>query len=288
MIFTSRGIVFIALNAIRALSLIALILVFASNIQVIVHDIQGVNAFMNAQSSGTLDDNMVDCDYIEDTTVPNQPAGVFWAVVNRLLILGECVFLFLSEVGFPMKFFDKFFPVLGSSFGVGALGVFQCLIGAAVLSHHVDVFALVAAFFLFSVGCLNILVGLIFREKAKDKRALNPATSDLPTIKSLKPMMTGSSGENGIFPAGFTNVTKTQSTYSVNSMEKTPAPAYGAQAAGAFGRAPEKAANSSPMLLSRTISGISRPEEAHPHSSPRVTFNTRRMSPTFESSPNAV
>jgi len=285
MIYSGRGIIFIALNAIRALSLIALILVFASNIQVIVHDIQGVNAFMNAQSSGTLDDNMVDCDYIEDTTVPNQPAGVFWAVVNRLLILGECMFLFISEVGLFTKFFDKFFPVLGSNFGLGALGIFQALIGAAVLSHHVDVFALVAAFFLFSVACLNMLVGLIFREKAKDKRAINPATSDLPTIKSLKPMMTGSSRG---FPAGFTNVTKTQSTYSSDSMEKNPAPAYGAQAAGAFGLASEKGANSSPLFLGRTISGISKPEEAHPHSTPRVTFNTRRMSPTFGSSPSAV
>lgn len=45
-------------------------------------------------------------------------------------------------------------------------------IGAAVLSHHVDSFALVSAFFLFSVGCLNILTGLIWREKAKVKRSL--------------------------------------------------------------------------------------------------------------------
>jgi len=285
--FTSRGIIFIALNAIRILSLIALILVFASNIEVIVHDIQGVNRFINAQSAGSLDDDMLDCDYIMDTTVPNQPAGIFWAVVNRLLILGECIFLILSEVGFPMKFFDRFFPVLGSNFGVGALGVFQALIGAAVLSHHVDTFALVSAFFLFSVACLNMLVGLIFREKVKSKRAFNPATSDLPTIGSLKPMMTGSSKTN-IFPNGFTNVTKTESTYSVNSTDKTPAPAYGAQAANAFGRATEKAAAASPVFLNRAI-GIAKPEEAHPHSSPRVNFITRRMSPDFESSPgNAV
>lgn len=283
MIFTQRGIVFIALNVIRALSLLALILVFASNIETIVHDIQGVNRFMSDQANGTADDDMVDCDYIMDTTVPNQPAGVFWAVVNRLLILGECIFLILSEVGFPMKFFDRFFPVLGSKFGVGALGVFQCLIGAAVLSHHVDTFALVSAFFLFSVGCLNMLVGLIFREKAKTKRSLNPVTNEILPINSLKPMMAGSSG---VFPAGFTNVTGTESTYSINSMDKTPAPAYGSQAASAFGKAAEKITGS-PIFLGRSIS-LSKPEEAHPHSSPRVTFNTRRMSPTFESSQTSV
>ena len=58
-------------------------------------------------------------------------------------------------------------------------------LGAAILSHHVDTFSLVSAFFLFSLGCLNILVGLIWREKAKAKRSLlawrDPPASVLPT-----------------------------------------------------------------------------------------------------------
>jgi hypothetical protein len=61
------------------------------------------------------------------STVPNQPAGVFWAVLNRLLIIFQIIVLFLSEVGWPMKFFNRFFPVLGSEFGLGALGVMQGL-----------------------------------------------------------------------------------------------------------------------------------------------------------------
>jgi hypothetical protein len=62
-----------------------------------------------------------------NSTVPNQPAGVFWAVLNRLLIIGQVVILFLSEIGWPSAFFDRFFPVLGDDFGVGALGVIQSL-----------------------------------------------------------------------------------------------------------------------------------------------------------------
>jgi hypothetical protein len=92
------------------------------------------------------------------STVPNQPAGVFWAVVNRLLILSQVVVLIFSEISWPQAFFNSFFPVLGKEFGLGALGIFECLIGAAVLSHHVEAFAMVSAFFLFSIGCLNILM----------------------------------------------------------------------------------------------------------------------------------
>ncbi|SJL08489.1 uncharacterized protein ARMOST_11853 [Armillaria ostoyae] len=86
-------------------------------------------------------------------------------------------------------FFNRFFPVLGDDFGLIALGIIQCLIGAAVLSHHVDDFTLVSAFFLFSIGCLNMLTGLIFRQSAKTKRSVtswrdhakSAAKSALPT-----------------------------------------------------------------------------------------------------------
>jgi hypothetical protein len=52
---------------------------------------------------------------------------VFWAVLNRLLIIGETIVLLLSEFGLVSRFFDKYFPVLGRDFGLGALGLFQCL-----------------------------------------------------------------------------------------------------------------------------------------------------------------
>lgn len=61
------------------------------------------------------------------STVPNQPAGVFWAVVNRLLILFQVVVLILSEMNWPQAFFTNYFPVLGKDFGLGALGIFECL-----------------------------------------------------------------------------------------------------------------------------------------------------------------
>jgi hypothetical protein len=59
--------------------------------------------------------------------VPNQSAGAFWAVLNRLLIIFQTVVLILSEFGFPARFFDRFFPILGREFGLGALGLIQML-----------------------------------------------------------------------------------------------------------------------------------------------------------------
>lgn len=167
-----RVYIFVGLNALRVLSIISLLLLFASSILTLVHDIEGVNHFVEAGKNGTSNNTLVNCDYIDGTTVPNQPAGVFWAVVNRLLIIGQVIVLIMSEVGWPSGFFARFFPILGRDFGLGALGVIQCLIGAAVLSHHVDDFSLVSAFFLFSIGCLNMLFGLIFRASAKSKRSI--------------------------------------------------------------------------------------------------------------------
>ena len=188
-----RAYTFIGLNIVRVLSIIALTLVLASNIATLVHDIQAVNRFVASGhevgaggfGSTTNSTDVFNDDYIAGSTVPNQPAGAFWAVLNRLLIIAQAIVLILSEFGSPKNFFERFFPVLGRDFGVGALGIMQCLIGAAILSHRVDTFTLVSAFFLFSVGCLNMFVGLIWREHAKSKRSITSwrehAKSALPT-----------------------------------------------------------------------------------------------------------
>ena len=93
-----------------------------------------------------------------------------------------------------MSAFDRFFPVLGTGFGLGPLGVFECLIGATILSHFVDDFALVTAFFLFSLGCLNVLLGLVFSVKAKEKRSIRAWRSNpddvLPPVGEKRPTFT--------------------------------------------------------------------------------------------------
>ena len=56
-------VVFIGLNVVRALSIIFMLLVFASSILVMVTDVKAVNAFMSGKSAGDSTDD-VNCDYI--------------------------------------------------------------------------------------------------------------------------------------------------------------------------------------------------------------------------------
>ena len=58
--------IFFGLNAVRALSIISLLLVFASSIFVMVKDIEAVNSYeATKQSSNSAQADLVNCDYIE-------------------------------------------------------------------------------------------------------------------------------------------------------------------------------------------------------------------------------
>lgn len=58
--------IFFGLNAVRVLSIVSLLLVFASSILVIVTDIEAVNAYdsANQSSTNTTSQALVDCEYI--------------------------------------------------------------------------------------------------------------------------------------------------------------------------------------------------------------------------------
>jgi hypothetical protein len=170
---------FIGLNVVRTLSLITLVLVLVSNILIMVHDINAVKSWnsgvhVTTGTNTTLADNedLVDCEYIEGSTVPNSAAGPFWAVLNRILILIQVILLIFSEIGWPDAFFARFLPFLSDEYGVGAIGMFECLIGAQVNSHAVADFPMVVAFLLFSIGCLNFILALVFGKDVKSHRSV--------------------------------------------------------------------------------------------------------------------
>jgi len=260
-----RAYTFIGLNIVRALSIIAILLVFASNVVTLADDIKAVNSFVAAGNvigdsrSGSSTTNSTssfnDFDYITGSTVPNQTAGPFWAILNRLLILGQTIILLLSELGWPSSFFNRFFPVLGDEFGLGALGIMQGLISAAILSHHVSTFTLVSAFFLFSIGCLNMFVGLIFRHHAKSKRSVTSwrehGKSVLPTHVAgvdVRPAMSAAS-----------NITPIASMFTGGSADTKHSNGSMPSKSGlGFGRQGEKAAALGGYLISKPIESLPR------------------------------
>ncbi|KAJ3486527.1 hypothetical protein NLI96_g4182 [Meripilus lineatus] len=270
------GYTFIGLNIVRGLSIVTLILLFSSSIVTMVSDIKAVNVFMKAGGSNSttsgIDCSEFDCDYIEGSTVPNQAAGAFWAVLNRLLIIFQSIVLIMSEVGWPASFFDRFFPILGKDFGLGALGVIQCLLGAAVLSHHVDKFSLVSAFFLFSIGCVNIFLGLVFREKAKRLRSLAARDDDkdvLPIADKTRTLYLGHT---------YTGSSEKESTTLSAARSGSTA---SSRAGMGFGRQGEKAAAAKGFF-------VQPPEESVPPYAPKPKSHFRASSPVTSSSPTAV
>jgi len=258
----------------------------------LVEDVRAFNSYQNDSSrSDALSSNnstTMSHDYVPNSTVPNQPAGVFWAVLNRLLIIGQVIILFLSEIGWPSVFFDKFFPVLGDDFGVGALGVIQCLIGAAILSHHVNSFTLVSAFFLFSLGCLNILIGLIFREKVKPRRSITAWKERAKDV--LPPPVLGGiekgmefSRAVGVEPPRFiSNVfdTKHVPRHDTGDSGVSRSTTGTSKSGLGFGRQGEKAAELKGFLLARPI-------ESLPRYAPKPVASEHTV-PTFHSSTSAV
>ncbi|KAL1664545.1 hypothetical protein GGF50DRAFT_114958 [Schizophyllum commune] len=258
-----RSYIFYGLNVVRALSIVSLLLVFISCIITIVNNVKAVNYYM---AHRTKEDEQVDCDYIENSTVPNQAAGVFWAVVSSLLIVFQSVVLIMSELSWPMTFFDTYFPVLGSNFGTGALGIFQCFIGAQILSHHVDDFTLVAAFFLFSVSCLNMILGLIFRASGKHQRSIRAYRNQEPDPfadpKDGRPPFAAASPS--YVKSMFTGSTAVAPEKEEKKME------FGEKAGFGFGRQGEKKAGLKGFLLSRPEETLPRYASPVPASAPRI------------------
>lgn len=269
-----RAYIFIGLNAVRALSIISMVLVFASSIFVMARDVEAFNAFMALSDHASLA-----CEYIPNSDVPNQPAGIFWAVINRILILFEVIMLILSEVGWPAAFFNHFFPVLGRDFGLGPLGIFQCLLGAMILSHHVDDFTLVAAFFLFALGCVNMLLGLVFRESAKWRRSIlawrEQAKGILPSAEDIRP------------PFARPTSTFMSNIFKPKGEQGQAVDEFGKRAGYGFGRQGEKAAGLKGFLISKPLETLPR---YAPSTQPERPASSRVATPEprFKSSNTAI
>jgi len=133
------------------------------------------------------------------------------------------------------------------------------LIGAAILSHDVNTFTLVSAFFLFSLGCVNVLFGLIFRESAKSKRSIS---SWREHGKSVLPTRVGGVEVDlkGPPPTFISKLYTGGTATSTDSMEKfSGAESTQDRFAGfGFGRQGEKAAGLKGYLISKPMESLPR------------------------------
>lgn len=155
-----------------------------------------------------------------------------------------------------------------------------------MLSHHVDDFALVSAFFLFALGCLNILLGLIFREHAKSKRSIlswrEHARNGLPTTVQRT---TSAASTLTAVSTGFGSAFgKSKNEQPVNEFGAT-SPSAAEQNAErwgtfGFGRQGEKKAGLKGFLLSKPLETL--PKYAPSH------VSTRPGPRSFESDSTAV
>lgn len=166
----------------------------------------------------------------------------------------------MSEVGWPSSFFRNFLPVLGPDFGVGILGAVQWITAASILSHHVDAFPLVSAWLLFAVGCINIILGLVFRSGIKVDRSITtfretrakellpgPVQNAAPSFKILETSV------GSIFShdekSGSTRLSRNNTGASFHSQSSSMA-AGGFGSGYGFGRQGEKAANLKGTVMS--------------------------------------
>lgn len=83
-----KAIVFLLLNAVRLLSIVALLLVFSSVVLLMAQDARAYHAVVQA---GKLQDYTEEYCYYPDSDVPTTMWGLFWLQLDRFLLL--CVAL---------------------------------------------------------------------------------------------------------------------------------------------------------------------------------------------------
>ena len=143
-----------------------------------------------------------------------------------------------------------------------------------------DEFSLVSAFFLFSVGCLNIFLGLVFRESAKPRRTLaawrgrflGPDDGVLPTASSSRKGRPNSTGPRPLVMSSGVWEKEHEAYGGGAGADTSRAGSLSSQKSGmGFGRQGEKAA------LARGFT-LQRPAEALPTYVPKPVSHVRHSS----------
>lgn len=128
-----KGIIFIALNAIRLLSIISLLFVFSSVIYLINQDSKTYDSLVKSPDFDSYKDEYC---YFPDSEVPTSTLGLFWLEFDRFNILVLTLLGVASELSFGAmnNFFAYFLPILGPNFSTAPLGVIQVMVSLSSCS----------------------------------------------------------------------------------------------------------------------------------------------------------
>ncbi|GAA5889442.1 hypothetical protein JCM5296_006362 [Sporobolomyces johnsonii] len=139
------------------------------------------------------------CSYIGTTSIPRQAGGALFSTLERIFCCLILIACFAAELPPPTSFTQRFwhyaFPPFGKEFGVGVLGSVQVFVGCTILSHSVSGFVVVAGWFLFVVGLLNLIFGLAFGARLKTIRSLIADSSSPSALRALRLKKATSSDE---------------------------------------------------------------------------------------------
>ncbi|KAH9815119.1 hypothetical protein DFH28DRAFT_893157 [Melampsora americana] len=149
-----------------------------------------------AKVDGSMSSGLSEChsDYVSGSFIPKSVGGILFVTLELLFNIFILLLCLLSEISPPRipEFFENYFPPLGQGFGVGILGSLEIYIASITLSHKINKPSLVSAWILFVIGCLNVLLGIVFGARIRSKRSLLDAgTNYAKKVTHLDDLETG-------------------------------------------------------------------------------------------------
>ncbi|CAH7690821.1 hypothetical protein BY996DRAFT_6418536 [Phakopsora pachyrhizi] len=112
------------------------------------------------------------------TNIPKAIGGILFFVLEQVLNILILVICLFSEILTPRisELFDEYLAVLGSNFGVGAIGFIEIYIASTLLSKNLtklnNKIGLASGWILFLIGLINLILGMIFGKHIRNKRSL--------------------------------------------------------------------------------------------------------------------
>ncbi|KAA1469231.1 hypothetical protein DENSPDRAFT_593393 [Dentipellis sp. KUC8613] len=187
-----RTLGFVGLNIVRFISIVSLVLALVVTVRLVSKDVDLIKSAMSKKPSTPPADNSTASAAAAapsgNPATPDPVASLIAGLLNGMLVSFAAGALLFSEIEWPMKFWDTFFPVLGSGHGLGPLGIFQIFMGAMIIDRVADNLTFVAGMMVLFTGVLNVMLGFLLRGSSKELRSVKSwrARKDAPILPKYR------------------------------------------------------------------------------------------------------